>query len=239
MKYIRYAMLFVGMIIVQTNYAHVETPDFEKEFNDLISKSNLAVVHFVNYDVIPVGKEHATEARALTEQINDLKEDFADVSDDNEFVDVAFIAVDLRAIPDLADDYGIKDLSTIILFKDGKPFKRAGEVVKRTGIMSQEDLEYWILQYFEDFITKLRVYARNKRPIHKMTNYTYNPYELHYYYRPFSSTNWYRSYWQRPYYQKYRGRPYYWRHNGYGHGMASEGIGMYGHRGGIGYGFGW
>ena len=209
MKYM-YALLFVALVSIQTSFAEIETPYFEQDFKDLITKSKLAVVHFTDYDVLPVGEEHAAEAHTLTKQLKDLQEDFDEVSYNQDFSNVRFIGVGVQAIPGLKDEYDIKDLSTIVLFKDGKPFKRYGEIIKHKGIISQEVLEDWIETYFGDFIIKQRVYARNKKPQHRMVNYTYDPYELHYYYRPFNSVNWYRSYWQRPYYRTYRGRPYYW-----------------------------
>jgi thiol-disulfide isomerase/thioredoxin len=239
MKY-NYGLLFVIVVIVQTSFADVQTPRSEQAFKDVLAQSKLSVVHFVDYDALPIGKEHAIEAHALTEQIKDLQEDFDEVSYNDDFSNVQFIGVGVQAIPSLRDEYNIKDLSTIILFKDGQPLKRYGEVIKRAGIVSQELLEDWIETYFGDYITKLRVYARNEKPQSRVVNYTYDPYELHYYYRPFDTTTWYRSYWERPYYRTYRGRLYYWRHNGYGHGASTgEGIGIGGHRGGVGYGFGW
>jgi hypothetical protein len=136
-----------------------------------------------------------------------------------------FIGIDLRAVPDLADDYDIKDLSTIILFKDGKPFKRRGEVVKKTEMMTQDELEDWIDDYFAEFKSSVATQqstrvVRYTQPVYT-TRYVEHPYRRYY----------------RPAWRGYYGYPYsYGRGYGWGSGF---GFRMGGRRGGFGFGLGW
>ena len=226
MKYIRYVMLLIVTVLIQNSFARVVAPKFEQDFKDLIAKSKLAVVHFVNYDLLPEGEKQRAETDALHEQLDDLKEDFSDVSRDDDLTGVLFVGVDLRAVPDLVDDYDIKDLSTIILFKDGKPFKRRGVVVKRTGMMTQDELEDWIEDYFEDFKPAVATQQATQ-----VVRYAQPVYTTSYYSRP------YRRYY-RPAWRGYYGYPYGYGRRGFGWG-SGFGFGIGGRRGGIGFGFGW
>lgn len=220
MKNIRYMMLFGIVSLFHNGFAGVVAPKFEKDFNDLISKSKLAVVHFVDYDLLPVDKEHAAEVHDLMEQLDDLKKDFSDISHDDDFAGIVFVGVDLKSLPHMVDEYDIKDVSTFMLFKDGRPFKQRREVVKRTGMMTQDELEDWIDDHFEDFKPSVRA----QQPTQQVIRYAQPTYTTRYYSRPYYGG--YRPYWRRGYY----GRPY-----GYGSGF---GFGIGGRRGGFGFGIG-
>ncbi|MEX0940713.1 MAG: hypothetical protein WDZ41_05105 [Candidatus Babeliales bacterium] len=236
----------------------------------------MAIVHFNPYP----------EDDVSIEELNQMKDAFFALSQEGRYkkADIAFIGVNLQKIPDLADDLAndfkmttMSDFEateevkgeleeseepTIVLFKDGKPLKKDGEIVKRIGYLSETEIAALLDNDFGSYINATtqrnrdlkfqRRRIRTLRPQRAVTrrvyrtsyspaseSYTYYPrYRSSYYARPY-----YGSY--RPYYGGYYGGygypysgGYYGRRWGRGSGLGF-GIGFGGRRGGFGIGFGW
>jgi len=260
--------LFDGFAI----QAKLYTPNFEKSFQNQIKRHDLAVVHF---NPFATDEEDEPELDDMKEGFAELSQDKRYKN-----ADIAFIGVNLNNIPDLALDYDIEvpdwaaieaaedaaeangtepdeiDItqdqeSTLMLFKEGKPFTIKGKVVKHTGFMTEEEMEDFIEAYFGDFIdsilvqkradTQQRAQVRQARPAAQRVSTRYavgqqpatRVYRTRVYRRPYG-------YYGRPYFG-YWGRPWGgYRRWGYGPRFGlGFGFGRGYRRGGFGFGFGW
>ncbi len=149
--------------------------------------------------------------------------------------------------------------STIILFKEGKPFKEKGKIVKRTGFMTERQIKDFIEVHFGSIIDNLlssketeereREKVREARPATKRTVYRYpagqKPGTRRYRVGYTPQRTYVRRVYRRPSYGYY-GRPwggYGWGgYGGYGWGRPGFGIGFgFGRRGFRrgSFGFGW
>jgi len=163
----------IGSVSVQAKFYE---PAFERSFDKQIKRHDLAVVHFNPY---PKSFDEPALDRMIAAFKSLAKRDrYRDA-------DVAFIEVNLEAMPDLADDYDIavpdwqsieesaeealqqdaaqpedfniekSQQSTIMLFKEGKPFKEKGKVINRVGFMTKSEIEDFIAVYFASFIDSI------------------------------------------------------------------------------------
>ncbi len=71
MNKIIHALLYLGLIVVSiisinSIHGRVKIPQFRSKFKNLIIKNDLAVVHFVNYDVLPHQEEQAAKPKQKT-----------------------------------------------------------------------------------------------------------------------------------------------------------------------------
>jgi hypothetical protein len=239
--------------------AKLYTPDLERSFLNQIKRHSLVVVHF---NPFPENEEYEPG-------LNEMKRAFINLSRDSRYknADVAFIGINLQKLPELAHEYNIavpdwsaikkeaktegeekalKQItgdqeSTILLFKDGEPFKDKGQIAQKTGFMTETQLEDFIESHFSNFINE--IIAKNKeaqrqreqmRQAHPKTVYRY----------PVGSqpgTRTYRVRYARPYYDYdyYDSGPYFgytpwwggpWSWGGPGFGFSGPGFS---------FGFGW
>jgi hypothetical protein len=240
--------------------AKLYTPDLERTFQNQIKRHNLAVVHF---NPFPENEEYEPG-------LNEMKKAFINLSRDSRYVnaDVAFIGVNLQKLPELAHDYNIampdwsaiekeaktegeekalehltKDQkSTVILFKDGEPFKDNGNIAQKTGFMTETQLEDFIESHFSNSINE--IIAKNKeaqrqREQMRQAQPAKNVYRYRVESQPVTRT--YQVRYAQPYYDYdyYDGGPYFgytpwwggpWSWGGPGFGFSGPGFS---------FGFGW
>ena len=171
-----HALLYMGLIVVsiisvRSVHGRVEIPRFHSSFKNLITKHDLAVVHFVNYDVLsqqeepeepakkkvrlddkkPTAREimpkkymddmddrqmqEPSEADYMLDALEDMKEAFRAAAKSTRFkrANMVFIGVDVTQIPRLIEEYGLYEVSTLMLFKDGIPFESFKQASKVMG----------------------------------------------------------------------------------------------------------
>jgi hypothetical protein len=247
MKNIISLLLFtsLGLATISVN-AKLYTPDFERNFFNQIKRHNLVVVHFNPY---PEDEENEPGLDRMKDGFFALSR-----RDRYKDADVGFIGVNLEKLPELAIDYDIEvpkvegsqenkktvsdeganeekpvikpsQQATLMLFKDGKPFRVGDKIVKRTGFMTRTEMEDFIEANFGRFIDKILNEKKESdrqreqvRVVQPVTRTVYR-YPVRTYYSD--------------YYDGYYGRP--WRY-GYG---PRFGIGFgFGGRRGFGRGFG-
>jgi len=296
------ALWYLGLIVVsivsaKSLYGIVEVPRFRSSFKNKIAKYELAVVHFVNYDILsqeemedqefatkksrlddmkkPSVEEVASKMSAadiegmtkhgmtmdnmgmdkkempdpshadyMLDMLEDMKESFRAAADSTRYerANIGFIGVDLTQIPHLIEEYDLYDVSTLMLFKDGVPFKVKGKVVKTNALLtSRSKVKDFINAHFDTIIADILedlAEQERQRPQTRVTRVysyprrVYRTYPRHYGY---GDPSW-GGYWRGGYGWRYP----YWRRYGYwGRPYGGFGFGFGGRRGGFGIGFGW
>lgn len=69
---------------------------------------------------------------------NKLMPIFSELSQHDDFKGVTFVKIDIEEASDLASDYGILGIPTLIVFKDGK------QVASQSGLPTKNGLAAWI-----------------------------------------------------------------------------------------------
>lgn len=221
-------MALLGIIALMTSISEAKfyVPQFKDDFYTYIDRHKLAVVHFTTV----AEDEHNKE-------LDEMKEAFLSLSKRDRYkkagADLAFIGVNLNTIPALAEDFDIspEEKSVVILFKDGKEFKKA----RKTGFLTRTALKDLIETNFGSFIDSIinkkdqeererdghRIQTTYPQTERVVTRRVYTEYPSYYYYRR-----------PRVSFGIGYGRPWGW---------GGWGGGGWGHRwgGGFGLGFGW
>ncbi len=167
-------LVLFGSVRIQ---AKLYDPDFERSFYKQIARHDLVVVHFNPY---PEGADEPQLERMLDAFVNLSKRDryrdadvafievnlekIPDLGDDYD-IDVP----DWQAIEEAAEEAVQQDAaepegdleieksqqSTVMLFKEGKPLKEKGKVIKRAGFMTKSEMEDFIEVYFASLIDNI------------------------------------------------------------------------------------
>lgn len=176
------SLLIICGLISSTLSAKFYAPSTLKEFNDILARADLAVIHFNPYGLgdVPVSDEDTLE---------EMKQDFIELAQEKRYLmaNVAFIGVNTARIPVLAKEYNINPeaKATLVLFKDGNEYK---EAKRKVGYLTKGQMRAFVEKYFGDIIDKLivrrpqpqqRVVTRYSAP----TSYSYpiNYYDNDYY----------------------------------------------------------
>jgi len=257
-------LLFLG---VMSMHAGVYVPKTKSEFENIISQADLAVVHFINYDLIDQAlayekegdeakDETSDEAQILSEalaaegcsvelledQLDEMKDAFKLASNSRRYQEagVAFVGVDLRDIPAFIKEYELENiLSLVMLFKDGEPFTSRGKLVETNAcITSRLKFKQFIDEYFGDYIEDAIAKQESQRQVRVVTR-PRTVVQERIVERPVYRTRYVGGY-RYPYWRRrYWGGYPYWRRRRWGWGPGfGIGFGRWGRRGGFGIGFG-
>ena len=199
---------------------------------------NLAIALF--YDAGKIRRDMDPDTREAIEMNRAAKNMFKSASKMFTYndADLIFLAINTRKRKTVGMDrsYGITEVPTFMLFKDGVPYKDStGRVVAKTGFFERPALEKFINTHFKDFIEKNR--KRNaeirRRKAEERSFYWgwgwgypyYGGYGYPYYGYPYYwGYPYYRGYY--PYYRGYYQRPYrghYYRGGFRGRGFRGRG----------------
>jgi len=134
-----------------------DNPELARQnFKSLLHVNELAIVHFNPY-----------ASDVDTTSLDELADVFQEVSDKPRYQagDITFIAINVHQHPTIAAKYGLEPLtgeppedasvvSTILLFKHGKPYKKDGTQAKLEGDFTKSQLKKFIEGYFKKSISR-------------------------------------------------------------------------------------
>lgn len=129
-----------------------------KSFDRVLKKHDMVVALFYKED------KEVKRDKALSRRIDSLERTFRRVAEEHRYKDakVSFIRVNTakRELEDLAREYGVKTLPTILLIQDGQPMR--GAVLQ--GFINTQMLRSFIDEYFGGMINmRLEERAERKR----------------------------------------------------------------------------
>jgi hypothetical protein len=215
----------IALGICSTALPRFFAPTTVAAFDKILTNFDLAVIHFNPFGIGDVPEDEE-------EVVEDMKQDFLELSQENRYRNVAFIGVNTARLPALAQRYNIDPAAkaTVVLYKDGNEYK---EAKRKTGYLTKGQMRAYVEKYFGDIIDKLAT----RYPSERIVTRTYQPTTYRYSY-PVYDYDYDDSY--TYYYPRYRYRPYFWGgypyYGGWGPGFGfNVGAGNYGF--GIGFGF--
>jgi len=163
-KYLIPCLLVVSLGFLSNSFGEYQNVKSEKRFLRTVRnpKFNLSIALF--YDVVRKRVKDPAQRQAMeiaNKRNRATKDMFKEASkifryDD---ADLIFLAINIgkKRSEDIAATYGVRDVPTFILFKDGLPYKDAsGQIIKITGHLERPQLEKFIDNYFSKSIEKNR-----------------------------------------------------------------------------------
>lgn len=266
-------VLFLMLVLLGAGVsvqAKLYTPEFERNFYNQLDRHDMAIVHF-NPFVEDEGSADLDRMKDAffslsksdryrdsdvgfigvnLQKLPQLAQDYGIETSDGALLEEDSVpAAKKQKIDDKAEDVtkiasNVVSESTLILFKDGKPLKEGGKIVKRTGILTEGEIRNFIEHYFGEYIDRIIKEKRDAYTERERVRVVTQPTTVRRVYRypttSYYSSDYYPGYYSRPYWGGYYGRPWgggYWGGPGVGIGFGFGG----GRRGGFrgGFGFGW
>lgn len=183
------------------------------------------------------------QSKEMLDSLDQMKEAFKDAAESTRYerAGVGFIGVDVTQLPELIKEYDLHQLSTVMIFKDGVPFKDQGEIIKNHELLTtrakiKNFIDTYCEKLIEDILEQVDMQER-ERPRTRVTRvYTYPRYSTYYApgYYGYGYPSWGYG-WRYPYWRRYG----YWGpawggfdYGGYGYRWGAR-------RAGLGIGFGW
>lgn len=190
MKVIKYIVLLLGV----ASFMHADMMEINSQtkLDNLLRKRELVVALFYKRD------RETRKNEGLTANIGHLEHIFKLVSQDSRYKDakIMFVKINLAnsQAEDLAAEYNIQTLPTLILFKQGRVVRTAGmnsPIAQKTGFVRGQAMQLFIDEYLGETInTYVQINAESKRRKERSSNfstyvgfgYGYGPYPYYGYY---------------------------------------------------------
>lgn len=187
-------MWYIVLMLCAANalYADMAEIHSQSKLNNLLRKRELVVALFYKTD------RDTRKNSELTTNIGQLEHIFKLVSEDSRYKDakVMFVKINVAnsQAEDLAAQYDIQTLPTVILFKQGQVVHAAGKnspIAQKRGFVRGQALQLFIDEYLGDTInTYVQINAERKRRKESTSNfstyvgfgYGYGPYPYYGYY---------------------------------------------------------
>lgn len=125
-------------------------PSTDRAFDNAVARTELAIVLF--YQEM---KENKDQARRL-------REDFSSASRGQPYVTFVLVNTAKERLTDVAQDFNVTKMPTLMLFKDGVPYKKGGAVATMTGFVHRGEMMRFIRDNFKDFIEVIRKERREE-----------------------------------------------------------------------------
>jgi hypothetical protein len=187
-------MIYVILTLVMASVMHADMGEIhsQSKLDHLLRKRELVVALFYKTD------RETRKSSELSSNIAELERIFRRVSEDDRYKDAKIMFVKINVAnaraEDLAAQYDIEKLPSVILFREGRVVHTAGSnspIAQKRGFIRGQALRLFIDEYFGERInTYVQINAERKRRKEQSSNfstyvnfgYGYGPYPYYGYY---------------------------------------------------------